>query len=245
MISLSSDQLASYQRDGFLVLRDVFDHFDLEKLCGESARIWELMALDQNNRRIQWRRRVDGGKTSDRIDPVLDISPLFEELANDPGITSAAAQLLQCRQPEIFKSKLISKWPLTTGYATHQDYTYWPGLGAASPHDFVTALLALDRFESESGALELFPGLHHARLAPSPDNPNDVDEREIDLSTVVLANLNPGDVVFFHAMTPHRSGPNLSQHNRQSLFFTYVKPGHNDLSRHYYAQRPDDFMEPE
>jgi hypothetical protein len=46
-------------------------------------------------------------------------------------------------------------------------------------------------------------------------------------------------------MTPHRSGPNLSPHNRQSLFFTYVTPGYDDLSRQYYAERPDDFMEPE
>lgn len=242
---LTAKQVASYARDGFLVVRDIFSKPELVELRDESARLWELMQADETNRRIQWRHRVDGGKIADRIDPILDISLPFEKAANDPRITRAVGQLLGCTQPEIFKSKLISKWPLTTGYALHQDYTYWPGLGNTPPDDFVTALVALDRSETESGALELFPDLHHGKLPPPADSPKDVDEKEVDPSTGVRPDLNPGDVVFFHSMTPHRSAPNLSQHNRQSLFFTYVVPGHDELTRRYYAERPDDFMEPQ
>ena len=245
MNALTAKQVASYAKQGFLVVRNIFSKPELVKLRDESARLWGLMQADESNRRIQWRKRVDGGKIADRIDPVLDLSPQFENAANDPRITRAAGQLLGCAQPEIFKSKLISKWPRTTGYALHQDYTYWPGLGNASPNDFVTALVALDRSEAESGALELFPGRQHGKLPPPADNPKDVDEKEVDAATGVRPNLDPGDVVFFHSMTPHRSGPNLSQHNRQSLFFTYVVPGHDELARRYYAERPDDFMEPQ
>jgi len=245
MNALTAGQAANYAKDGFLVIRKVFNQSELEKLLDESARLWALLAVDETDRRIQWRKRVDDSKVADRIDPVLDISPPFEKAANDPRITRTAGRLLHCTKPEVFKSKLISKWPLTTGYAMHQDYTYWPGLGNTPPDDFVTALLALDRSEAESGALELFPALHHGKLPPSAYNPKDVDEKEVDQSTGIRPRLNPGDVIFFHSMTPHRSSPNLSQHNRQSLFFTYVVPGHDDLTRCYYAARPDDFMDPQ
>ena len=243
MNALTSSQVTSYAKNGFLLVRNIFNKSELEKLLDESARLWGLMTIDETNRRIQWRKRVDGGRIADRIDPVLDISPPFEKAANDPRITCAASQLLQCTHPEIFKSKLISKWPQTTGYALHQDYTYWPGLGNASPDDFITALIALDCFEVENGAPELFPSLHRSALAPPADQPRDVDESEVDLAQRLRAILEPGDVVFFHPMTPHRSGPNLSSHNRQSLFFTYVAPGYDNLGEYYYASRPDDFME--
>lgn len=244
MMTLDPQLLARYSRDGFLVVSDVFNDQGVQELLEESARLWLAVKIDQKNRRIQWRKRVDGSRTADRIDPVLDISPLIEKAANGPCITSVAGQLLNCPKPEVFKCKLISKWPQTTGYAMHQDYTYWPGLGDASPDHFVTALVALDPFEPDCGALELFPGLHHVKLPPAIENPKDVDESSVDLSTGVSPVLSPGDVVFFHGMAPHRSGPNLSPHNRQSLFFTYVTPGNAELGKQYYALRPDDFMEP-
>ena len=244
MKPLTATQVESYREQGFLVVRGVFGRSGLDILRLESGRLWKLMELDESNRRIQWRNRIAGGKIADRIDPVLDLSPSFENAARDPRITGAVGQLLHHAEPEIFKSKLISKWPQTTGYALHQDYTYWPGLGGASPDDFLTALIALDRFEASSGALELFPGLHHARLPPPAGNALDVDEKAVDSASGVRPDLDPGDVVFFHSMTPHRSGPNLSPRNRQSLFFTYVTPGYDGLTRQYYAARPDDFMEP-
>jgi ectoine hydroxylase len=245
MNALSTEQLQGYEKDGFLVVQRVFNASFVKKLRNESTRLWDLQEIDESNLRIQWRKRVDGRKIADRIDPILDISPLFTTTAHDHRITKLAGQLLHCPQPEIFKAKLISKWPQTTGYAMHQDFSYWPGLGNAAPGDFITALLALDRSDSESGAVEIFPGLQHARLAPPANNPDDVDEQKIDLRTGVQAILQPGDMVFFHGMAPHRSGPNLSPHNRQSLFFTYITPGYDDLSRSYYTSRADDFMEPQ
>lgn len=245
MKTLSETEIHRYERDGFLIVREVVDASFLESLRRESERLWATEEIDEANRRIQWRLRVDGSRTADRIDPILDISPLFSAAVADRRIIGLVAALLHCREPEIFKAKLISKWPGTTGYAMHQDYCYWPGVESAQPGDFMTALLALDPSGGEAGAVELFPGRHHERIPPPPDNPLDSDEALIDLSTGVRAELEPGDMAFFHGMTPHRSGPNRSPHNRQSLFFTYVRPGHEDLTRRYYRERRSDFMDPD
>ena len=122
MKPLSSDQVESYRQHGFLVVREVFGNSDLETFRLESNRLWKLMELDQTNRRIQWRNRVDGDRTADRLDPVLDISSAFEMAAREPLIIAAAGQLLHHRVPEIFKSLatctfIEPRGPETTRYS--------------------------------------------------------------------------------------------------------------------------------
>jgi ectoine hydroxylase-related dioxygenase (phytanoyl-CoA dioxygenase family) len=243
MSSLSAIQVEQYAKEGFLVVTKVFEPDYVDRLRIECNRLWQSVDIDESNRRIQWRKKIDGGQTADRIDPVLDISPVLLAAALEDRVTNPVSQLLPGSESEVFKGKVISKWPQTTGYAMHQDYCYWCDYTEAGPDRFVTALVALDRFDADSGTIEFFPGLHHRRIPPPLNNPNDTDEGQMDLSTGVLAFLDPGDVVFFHGLTPHRSGANLSNHNRESLFFTYVTAEFGDTTDRYYSGRPADFME--
>jgi len=242
MNRLSDKQIEKYRKEGFLVVPDLIGSGHLDTLRIECKRLWQSVEVDESNLRIQWRMQLDGSKTADRIDPVLDISPVLLALAQGKRIIEPVEQLLHCSNPAIFKGKLISKWSQTNGYAMHQDYSYWRDFPEAAADCFVTALLALDRFDTDSGTVEFFPRLHHRRIPPPSGNPNDTDENQIDLSTGTLAVLEPGDVVFFHSLTPHRSGPNLSKHNRESVFLTYVTPEQGDITKRYYSDRPADFM---
>ena len=242
MTMLSFGQLEQYREEGFLVVRDVIDAEYLDSLRAECQRLWRSEVIEESNRRIQWRRRVDGSKVADRIDPVLDISPPLLALAEEVRLVELVGQLLRRSGTRVFKGKLISKWPQTTGYGLHQDYSYWCDFTEAKPDCFVTALIALDRFDDASGTVEFFPGIHHRCLLPPVENSRDTEENKIDLSTGILAVMEPGDVVFFHSLTPHRSGHNLSQHKRESIFFTYVTPEYSDITDRYYSGRPADFL---
>ena len=245
MTTLSPEQIEDYRDNGFLLLRGVFDRPSVARLRDECRRLWGLVEVVESNRRLQWRRTLDGGKTADRIDPVLDLSPLLQTTVSDARLTDPVRQLLGCVGPDVFKVKLISKWPETTGYALHQDYSYWSGVEGVDPSSFVTAMLALDPAGPDSGPLEVFPGLHRKVLSGPPENPKDVAEQAVDMNTGVRAELQPGDMIFFHPLAPHRSGPNRSDSNRESLFFTYVRPGHIDLMDRYYTARSPDFMAPD
>ena len=235
-------QIEQYRREGFLVVRNLLEPDPLDELRVEYKRLWQSVDIDESNRRIQWRARLDGSKIADRIDPVLDISPVFLAVAQRKSIIEPVEQLLGCLETAVFKGKLISKWPQTAGYGMHQDYSYWCDFTEAAADCFVTVLLALDRCDADSGTVEFFPRLHHQRIPPPPDNLNDADETHIDLSTGTLTLLKPGDVVFFHSLTPHRSGPNLSQHSRRSLFLSFVTSEYSDSTQRYYSERPADFM---
>ena len=240
--ALSCQQITSYTSDGFVEVAGVLDSATVAGIRTECRRLWGEVEVAKSNPRLQWRRRLDGSEVADRIDPVVDISPVLEQLTRHSAITGPVAELLGCPAPELFKAKLISKWPGTRGYDMHQDYSYWLALDGAGPNDFITVLLALDRFDQVSGTVEMFPGLHHGTLPGPSDNPIDVDERTMDLSRGVAPVLEPGDLLLFHGQTPHRSGPNMSAHNRECLFITYTRQGLGHLREKFYTLRPVDFL---
>ena len=238
---LSKQQYDTYWENGFLTVRDILAQDEIDKLKNECRRLWNYVEVTNQNNRIQWRIGAGGKKVADRIDPVLDISPMFQDLVDDERLLILVNDIINA-QVELFKLKLISKWPGTEGYKMHQDYTYWRFVGDIPPDHFVTVLIPLDPFTPMSGATEMFPKLHHYRLEGTAEQKLDVDEEKMDLSRGVILSLSPGDVTFFHGMTPHRSNINQSRHNRESLFITYVKSGHGNLYGSYYSGRAADFL---
>ena len=238
---LNKQQYDTYWDNGFLIVRDIISQNEIDKLKNECRRLWNYVEVTDHNNRIQWRMSAEGKKVADRIDPVLDLSPMFQDLVEDERLLVLANDIINSKV-ELFKLKLISKWPGTEGYKMHQDYTYWDFVGNIPPDHFVTVLIPLDPFTAESGATEMFPKLHHHRLEGPENQTLDVDESKLDLSKGVILDLSPGDVALFHGMTPHRSNINQSRNNRESLFISYVKSGHGNLYGSYYSGRDTDFL---
>jgi ectoine hydroxylase-related dioxygenase (phytanoyl-CoA dioxygenase family) len=228
---LTAARIADYHRDGFAVVRGFLSGSEVARLRDECERIWSGLPVGKQNPRVQWREHVDGGRVADRLDPVIDLSAVLTALAEDPRILRAAGDLL-AEDAVFFKDKLIMKRPGTLGYGLHQDYPYWEHLGA--PADaYVTCFFALDSFDGPSGSTEMFPGLHRRRLPAPPEDPLDCDERAIDLTKGHALALDPGDVVFMHSLTPHRSPPNRSPQSRRVLIFTYTKARHAGIRAIY------------
>jgi ectoine hydroxylase-related dioxygenase (phytanoyl-CoA dioxygenase family) len=234
--TLTDTDLRAYLEDGFVTVRGVLTPVEIADLAAECDRLWSRVPLDRSDPRVQWRGHVDGSTVADRIDPVLDISPLFDRIAHDPWFCATAERVLG-EPAAIFKAKLITKRPGTMGYGMHQDYPYWEFLGAPAC-DYLIAFVAIDRFDAASGATEMFRGYHGAHVPPPPEDPLDTDERLIDARRGVVLDLAPGDVTFMHSFTPHRSAPNRSEHSRRVLILTYVAARHGDLGARYERHRP-------
>jgi ectoine hydroxylase-related dioxygenase (phytanoyl-CoA dioxygenase family) len=230
-------EIDGYRRDGFLIRRGYFGAGEVARWTAECERLWQEVSNDLRNARVQWRDRVDGGRVADRIDPVLDLSPAYRELADDPRLLGAAELLLE-GTAAVFKAKLITKRPGTAGYGLHQDYPYWEPLGL--PADaYVNVLVAFDQFDEASGATEVFPGLHRAKLPAAGDAPLDADASAVEGRPPVLFELEPGGVVFFHSLLPHRSAPNRGNRPRRGLFLTYLPSRHAGLDVRYEQVRLD------
>jgi len=233
---LSRAQIDAYHTRGYLFLRGVFAAAEVFAWQAECDRLWaqsELLRARHPGAKL--RRSVAGEVVLDRLDPVIDLSPVFRDLAGEERLLGPVRLLLQ-QDACLFKDKLITKPPGTEGYRMHQDYPYWEVAGVP-PDDLLTVQIAIDGADRHNGAVEVFPGLHRGRLPAPAHEPRDVDETQMDTSRGELAELAPGDLLLFHSLVPHRSGTNHSAWSRRTLFFTYNAARHGDRYRTYYRRR--------
>ena len=152
-----------YQRDGFIVLRKIFNNEEIKAMDQECQRLLASDIVDPANIRTPFRF---GAETCpERIDPVVDISPLFERLIQDDRLVAQVADLLG-DQPKLFKDKLILKAPGVAGYEMHQDWAWgWQNLCPAN--DILSVSIQIDGAAPDNGGIELFPGYHHELLTPA------------------------------------------------------------------------------
>lgn len=183
----------TYQRDGFVLLRPLFGRGEAETWKREAERLLPGMAAASN--------------------PLLEASPVFAELANDHRVQASAAALLG-EPAKLLSGSLLYHGPGAHGLDIHQDYAAWRHAGLAAG-DMISVLLAIDSSHAANGAMEFYAGLHQHWEAdgPRPD-PGGAEPRMIPLE--------PGDALWFHALAPHRTGPNRSLLPRRALCFTFA-----------------------
>lgn len=219
-----------YRERGWLILRGLFSPEEAAAWQAECDRLLGLDLVHPDNIRTPF--RMNSGDSPERIDPVVDISPLFFALARDERILGPVRALFG-DEPLLFKDKMISKLPGADGYTMHQDQAWWQLCPA---DDILSASVAIDGASASNGTIELFSGCHDRLLTPEGEmrNLREEEARRIDPERGTLVETRPGDVVLFHSLTPHRSGPNVSDHPRRSLYLSYSAARNGDLHEAYY-----------
>lgn len=229
---LSYEQLDSYNRKGYMVVKGAFSKQEAALWQTECDRLLSLKDIvDPLNVRVGF-RNVDGTDSVEKFDPLVDISPVFAELVRDERILSPLRDIY-LDEPLLFKDKLIFKLPGMSGYTMHQDGAWWQGFPIEG---LISVMVAVDGASSENGGLELFPG-YHDRLRTTPGqlrNMNEAEVAEIDLSKGELVETEPGDIILFHSFTPHRSGPNTADYSRRQLYLTYSPSKNGQLYKAHY-----------
>lgn len=235
MTMLSASQIDQFNATGYLILRGVLDELLLRRIADEADHLWRWKSLESpDNMRTEFRDGVDGRLVSNKLDPVLDLSPLFCEVARHPVILGAAASVLG-ESPALLKDKLIFKPPGHPGFSCHQDHKFWKGFTEQT----LTLAVAIDGGDKHNGALQVFRGCHRKGLLNKPgevfltdeNRPHRIWRRRIDT--------RPGDVVLFHCMIPHQSGPNRSTLPRRTLNLTYSPQSLAGKYEDYYAHFAD------
>jgi len=128
---------------------------------------------------------------------------------------------------------LIRKPSGAIGYGVHQDMPYWHELGGDTKHA-MSAAICIDRCTEQNGAVEFAPGFHD-RLLTEPGIA--ADPVESMFPSFVFAIAEPGDILIFTGLTPHRSGGNRSDACRRMLFLTYSRDNRPNLYEQYQQLR--------
>ena len=228
---LSAAQLAAYHADGYVVVRGMFDaeEVDLLRRAMEadpevsSHLIDRLDAKGAATRIALWNRAGDS---------------VYGMAARCERMVDTMAELLGGPVYH-FQSKLTAKEPFVGGaWEWHQDYGYWYYNGCLFPR-LASCQIALDRSGMENGCLEMVRGSHHlGRIdhVPVPGEGQNVADpaRMKDIlarQELVPCELNPGDAVFFHGNTLHRSAQNRSEHRRWTLICCYNRVDNDTVIR--------------
>lgn len=227
------DELVARYRDtGYLVLPGLFSAEEVATWDRAIGQVLDSGIVDPKNHRTPFRKNAK--EVPERIDPIIDIAPVFAGVVKDPRITDVVDAILGGTS-ELFKDKLIFKAPGVEGYAMHQDASWWQMM-PLPPEDLLSVSIAIDPATPDHGCIELFKG-YRDRLLSTPGekrNMNAQEAKDIDDADGELIQTQPGDVVIFHALTPHRSSKNTTHTYRRSFYLTYNAGIHGDLYHDFY-----------
>ena len=219
---LTSEQVATYRHDGYVIAHDVLDAAALSTL---RAAVDALLAgargvsdhtdlYDLEDSHTPEAPRVRRLKLPHRHHPA------FAALIRSPAVLALLKSLLG---PSIrmHTSKLNLK---SAGYGApvewHQDWAFYPHTN----DDVLAVGVLLDDFDPDNGPMMVVPGTHHGPILDHHQNgvfvgAIDPTRGEVDLGRAVPLIAKAGSITLHHARLVHGSAPNTSGRPRNFLLY--------------------------
>ena len=219
MNTFNDAELASYQNDGFLVTRSLFNSDEIN-LLSQTAKADN--AMDNSSA-----SRDDGEGKAVRL--ALWNHPgdgIYGMYARCHRVVDRVEQLLE-DEAYHYHSKMVLKDARVGGaWAWHQDYGYWYQNGVLTPN-LCSVMIAVDKATKENGCMQVIKGSHKMGRV---NHVLSGDQAGADLERVkeakkrlelVYVTMDPGDALFFHSNTLHSSAANESDHSRWAMICCY------------------------
>ena len=217
-----------FQSDGVILKRGFLDARELGQLANWLAEI-ESCSNGRDGLMHHFEQTASGARIA-RSEYLLKVHGQLAEFLTRGTIPAFAGKLLG--EPIVlYKEKINYKYPGGGGYAPHQDA---PAFDFAKT--FLTCSIAIDPADQRNGCLSFAPGSERLQEQPQTEDGCIRDEFAATLKWEDYP-LDPGDVLFFDALVPHRSGPNNSDRPRRSLYLTYNAADEGDHREQYYADK--------
>ncbi|MCF6225450.1 MAG: phytanoyl-CoA dioxygenase family protein [Xanthomonadales bacterium] len=233
MISgFTEEQIAFYHRNGYLIARGLASKALVSAICSATKRDLkaEVQPLEYEAE-VQYPgspKSLDapGGHTVRRLKSVFGRDPAIDAWAKGPELGVRIRQLLNTEQPLLLSNhhnSIMTKQPEFSSHTGwHQDVRYWN----YDRPEFVNAWLALGNEEARNGGMQLIPGTHRQNLSSSRYDSDkflreDLAENRALIEQAVLAELESGDVLFFHANLFHMAGRNQTSCAKFALVFSF------------------------
>ncbi len=228
----TEDQLESFHRDGFVIVRGLLAPEEARLIAGwvdelaafaevpgKSMFYYEASVLDADERVLS------------RIEYFADFHERLGRLMSGPELLGRSAELFGV-DAVLFKEKVNFKLPGGQGFEPHQDaQAGWRDYGDLH----ITAMIAVDRASEGNGCLEIAAGHHKRGLIGELWKP--MTDAQLGGIDFVKLPTEPGDAVFFDSFAPHRSAPNRSDQRRRILYITYAKAADGDHRERYFADK--------
>jgi len=231
---LSSEQLASYARDGFLVFQGLLDAREVSAL-DEALLTWTASPGVQD---LDETIAEPSSREVRSIFRVHELHSQFARLARDERLAGAARQILGSAV-YVHQSRVNLK-PGFTGkeFYWHSDFETWHAEDGMPRMRALSVSLALTANYAVNGPLMLLPGSHQVYVACVGETPPEhykasLRRQEygvpdhaslqwlVERGGIVAPTGPPGTAVFFDCNTMHGSSSNITPYPRRNVFLVY------------------------
>jgi phytanoyl-CoA hydroxylase len=242
-------ELTQFARDGFVIARGL-----AARACSETMKAVAQRHLADEIQPVEYEadvsypgapasRHAPGGRTVRRLLQAFSRDAAFRDWATAATVAARLRQLLgeRIELSQSHHNCVMTKNPAyssATGW--HQDIRYW----AFERPELVSTWLALGTEHEENGCLWLVPGSHRREFRRDQYDDDkffraDLEENRAILADRIPAELDQGDVLFFHCRTLHAAGNNRTAHTKLAAVFTYHASDNRPLARTRSASLPD------
>jgi ectoine hydroxylase-related dioxygenase (phytanoyl-CoA dioxygenase family) len=212
---LSADEKAAFEELGYVVLEGMFSQGEIDAV---TAAIDPLEAISEA------KLREAGGRVSisdaDAITFTTHIArkhPALREFAAHPAIADVCHDLVGDDVRLYWDQSVYKKTQKPQEFPWHQDngYTF------VEPQQYLTLWIPLVDVDERNGCPWIAPGLH--RMGTLDHWVTEIGLKCLDeVSGAVAVPAKAGDAVVFSSLTPHRTGPNLSNDVRKAYILQYA-----------------------
>jgi len=216
---LSPEQIARFQKDGYIKLKDVLSADVLEHYGKEITRL--VLELSKDYQPLE--KRSTYGKAFLQISNIWTKSDVVKEFVFGEKLARIATELLQADGVRMYHDQALYK-EAGGGYTPwHVDQFYWP----VSTEKTVTAWIPLHPVPLEHGPLMFSVGSQRIKigrdLAISDESEKKIDE-QLKLSNLPVDEtpFDLGEVSFHLGYTFHRAGPNTLPYAREVMTIIYM-----------------------
>jgi len=219
MSRLTTEQIEQFARDGYLLIRDLFDAEEMDLLLNVATGDQQL------EQQAQTRLDLSSGRTKLWITGSLG-EDIYSAFVRCPRIVDPVEQVLG-GEVYHYHHKMMLKEPFVGGaWEWHQDYGYWYSNDCLFPY-MASCLVAIDRATPENGCLQVLRGSHHmgriehAKAGEQTGADIERVNEALKYLELVQCEMEPGSALFFHCNLLHRSDANTSPNPRWSLICSY------------------------
>jgi phytanoyl-CoA hydroxylase len=213
---LTGEEVAQYQRDGFLVVRNLISEQEaVQWKEALKARVVELNKLNEPSGVCVFMPEMMDSYTSAKVQDSKTVA-ILEQLVG-PNVEFLSVKAVFKNAKTTFSSPL------------HHDWAYWQGTNK------ISIWIALDDAAPDNGCMRMAAGSHRkVAEIEKVDDGNGFNRRvsEDVLKEFAIETLpvRRGDAIFFHDLTLHDSCPNTSGRDRWCAISTYRDAGQKDSS---------------
>jgi ectoine hydroxylase-related dioxygenase (phytanoyl-CoA dioxygenase family) len=222
-VALSAGDVAAYDRDGFFVLRDVLS---ADTVAAVTAAIDPFEAAAEDALRAQ-----GGSFLIARVDEITftthlaQASDVLRAFVADDVFLGVVADLIG-PDVRLYWDQAVYKKPDTTAhFPWHQDNGY----AFIEPQSYVTCWIPLVDATEQNGCPWVVPGVHRRGTLAHHIEPYGLQCFD-EPAGAIPVEVRAGDVVVFSSLTPHTTGPNLTDQVRKSYIVQFAPEGAAVLS---------------